>query len=159
MKLVTIPFILMLCAAMSSCLIGDSTRSTEDVDIMMVYDGHVFQSVSVKSLSMNDGDIELKGSKHDDFILRCNGIGSEGVLKKISNHPVSKNGLCTLSLKFEGKLSAVFIATKGSIKRSFNRIEINVSGITDASTSLDDIKTLSAVIIINQDLKSRIQTK
>ena len=113
-----------------SCNNDDEVLPEEgSVSFSMTYDGVSYTEAEANSLNMVGGMVAAKGTTDDGFLLTIMGIGEDGTTTEITPN------VCSVILDFGAAAGKEgLVATSGTVKRTGNKIDINVSGIT---TSLE----------------------
>jgi hypothetical protein len=131
---------------LSSCSKDDVIDlATSDASFTMTYDGVTYTDVDESSLILNFGAITAIASD-ESFNLMILGVGDDGSTVTITEE--SRDSSVILS--FHGdELEDIFTAFSGTVTRSGNTIEVNVSGYSVSSLTM---KTLTATINASQVL-------
>ena len=131
----------MFSVVLSSCSKDDDSLPELDkfnASFTMTYDDVTYTKVEENSLILAGGNIGVAGADENPFTLIISGVGAEGTTTNIDG--VSGSVLLDFGAAV-GKEG--FVASGGTIKRTGNKIEVNVSGVTTSLLS----KNLTATIV------------
>lgn len=136
---------------MTSCDLIPGLETNEETSFTMEYNGVTYTEVEPLSLTLVDGEIFVLGSEEKQFLLSISGVGEDGTTMDICNGSDCENEcvlMLTLGDSDTEQVEDLFTATSGTIKRTGNKIEIDVSG----TNILLETNTLTATIELGTTL-------